>query len=130
MLFGNGCIGNNEKTILEGVWRSDYDLTIKHLKENNKTTKENEEFLDKNLGKLFISFRGNEIRAFFEDIPESEVKPQTFKVVSSNSEFIELEVNRSSISSERIKYFFDNGCIYLVQKEYKYNEYFCKIKNT
>ena len=79
---------------------------------------------------MFISFRGSEIRAFFEDIPESEVEPQTFQVISSNNEFIELEVNRSFMNSERVKYFFHNGCIYLVQKEYKYNEYFCKYKNT
>jgi len=106
VLLGIGCAGNNEKTILEGVWKSDRDLTIKHLEENNGTTKENKEFLEENLGKLFISFRGNEIRAFFEDIPESEVESQTFKVISSNSEFIELEVNRSLMNSERIKYFF------------------------
>lgn len=130
VLLGNGCAGNNEKTILEGVWKSDRKLTIKHLAANNRTTKENIEFLEKNLGKLFISFRGNEIRAFFEDIPESEVEPQTFKVISTNNDFIELEVNRSFMNSERIKFFFYNGCIYLAQKEYKYNEYFCKYKNT
>lgn len=123
-----GC--SSKETVLEGQWRSDRDMTIANFTKNENLTEKRRIFLVEYLGKLNISFRGNNAKVYFDDIPEDEVDPQKFKVLAENPEFIEIQVRHSVWDKERFKYYKAGPCLYLVQSEYGYNEYFCRIEGS
>ena len=116
--------------MLEGQWRSDRELTIANFTENERLTEERRAFLEEHLGKLHISFSGNKAKVYFDDISEDEVEPQTFKVLSETPDFIEIEIRHSLFHKDRVKYYKGGRCLYLIQSEYGYNEYFCRLKNS
>jgi hypothetical protein len=122
------CANYSEKTVLEGVWKSNLELTVSNYKENKKLTPEIKQFLANNLGKIFVSFRNNKVKVFFDGLPEHEAEDQTFKVLLNTKEFVEIEIQHDAFNNKTHRYYKSNDCIYITQKEYGYNEYFCKVK--
>lgn len=125
-----GCDKNQEKSVLEGVWKSHRELTISNFTDNEKLTDERRKFLENNLGKLYVSFKGNKARVFFHDISEDGVETQTFKVISNTESYIEIKIWYSQFDIDVQKYYKSDECLYIVQEEYGYNEYFCKLGDT
>jgi len=126
MNFLGGCDGSSP-TELEGVWRSNLELTIRNLKSNDQLKPEMIEFLKENLGDLHVSFRGNESRVFFIDVPESDVEPQKFKVVSSSENEITIKIIYDIFSGQEVTYQRARKCIYLSVVDLGYDEYFCRL---
>ena len=121
-----GCDQEQESTVLDGVWRSDKELTVQNFSVNSKLTPARKDFLENNLGKLYISFRGNETRVFFDDVPEKEVEAQSFKVILNDDEKIVITVHSEDYGRNTITYYWIDDCIYMIQKEWGYSEYFCR----
>lgn len=126
----SGCQASVEASALEGVWRSDRERTIAGLKGNSSITAERRAFLEEHLGDLYFSFRGNEARVFFEDIPEREVDEQTFEVLEESERQITVEIDIPGPESIRITYRFDGDCIVSTQEQWGYDEYFCRTDTS
>ncbi|MCP4143345.1 MAG: hypothetical protein GY755_24155 [Chloroflexi bacterium] len=124
-----GCDSEHKTTIIEGVWQSNKELTIRNYSKNEKLTQDRKEFLERNLGKMFVSYRGNKAKIFFDDIPESEMEPQTFEIVLSNKEKVVVKVHSKKQGVQIFTYYWSDECVYIIQKEWGYSEYFCR-KNT
>jgi len=122
----SGCMSKHEITSIEGLWKSNKEMTIRHFSDNGKLVKIRT-FLERNLGDLQFSFKGNQAKIFFNDIPENEVEAQTFSVIESNKDRITIVISLSAYQEHIVTYYWSNGCFYLVQKEYGYNEYFCRL---
>ncbi len=123
------CTGESKKTALEGVWVSDRALTVSHFRENDNLTEKHRKFLLDHLGKMRVSFRGNQSRVFFEDIKESEVEAIQFEVVVSNQDYIDLKMSQSFFESNTVRHHWAGDCYYLNIEAYGYKEYFCPINN-
>lgn len=122
---------NKEKSTsaLEGVWVSNRALTVSNFRENDSLTEKHQKFLMNHLGKMRVSFRGNQSRVFFEDIKESEVNAIQFEVLVSNQDYIDLEMSQSIFESNTVRHHWVGDCYYLNIEGYGYKEYFCPINN-
>lgn len=125
-----GCQASVEASAIEGVWRSDRERTLAALKESKSLSAEKRAFLEEHLGELYVSFRGNEARIFFEDIPEAEVEAQTFEVLEENNLQVTIEVDIPGPGTKRITYRFAGDCIVLTQEQWGYDEYFCRTETS
>ena len=115
-------------TFLEGEWKSNKELTISHFTSNKALTKEKKGFLERNLGELVIIFKGNKTTIYFEK--PSEIEWGTFKVVNQTKSSFTILVTNSIVKAKEFTYTWSENCFYLEQKDYGYNEYFCKVGKT
>lgn len=122
------CNADPSPTFLEGVWRSDRELTLANLP--NDLDPERRQYLEQNLGRLRISFRGDQIRALFDNDNEMDVEADGFRIKKLEPGYVELEIYYSLINYEKVTYHMLDKCFYLAQPQWGYNEYFCRIDGS
>ncbi len=118
------CGADPSPTILEGVWRSDRELTLENLPET--LSDDRRQYLEDNLGQLHFSFRGDEIKAFTTSEEEESVPADGFRIKKADSTKMELEIHYSILNSEKVVYYWAGECFYLEQLAWGYREYFCQ----
>ncbi len=126
LAFITASCSHEAPTALEGQWKSNKELTISKLKNSEKLTPERIEFLEKNLGEMVIAFKGTKSAIYFAQ--QEEIEWGNFEVLSSSEKSVTISVTNSVVSSQKVTYFWENGCFYLKQSEWGYNEYFCKMQ--
>ena len=112
-------------TFLEGTWQSNKPMTILNFTENKMLTDEKREYLVSNLGELTLLFKGSRTSIYFEKPKKLELG--RFEVTNSTEKAFTISVTNSVVNSKEFTYYWADGCFYLSQKEYGYDEYFCRV---
>ena len=118
-----------EPTFLEGQRRSSKELTVENLKGNENLSRQKNEFLHRELGKLTIVFKGNKSAVYFAGDHEElgDLEWGEFSITNANDKTFTLSITNSQINNKKFVYTWSGNCFYLNSMEWGFHEYFCKV---
>lgn len=120
---------NTNTTFLEGHWRSNKELTLKNIKDNDKLSNHQREYLHQELRKLTLVFKDKKNAIYFSDDhnESDEIEWGEFSIISSNKQGFSISITNSVVKNKIFTYVWSGNCFYLDVIEWGYREYFCKI---
>jgi len=112
-----------------GVWESDADRTLQSMEAAENIPPEVQVFLsDDFYGHLTVEYRTDTVRAFFDN-QDYDTGYQPYEVVSVEGDVIVTrEWNELREVFEQSTTYLDDACIYGINPEYGFREYFCSVE--
>lgn len=108
---------------LDGKWLSHPIRTLPGIMGNRDMSKEEKGNALKKLGQLAFVFRGNTTAVTFEKKPDERLEQQIYTVTERTPDSVTIQTSKGAVA----KYYFEGDCFYLINPEWKYRDYFCKV---
>lgn len=117
-----------EHQAIIGVWKSDAGRTLQSMAATDNIPVQVQEFLSKDFyGHLTVEYRLDTVRAFFDD-QNYDTGYQPYEVVSVDGDVIVTrEWNELLEEFEQSITYIEGDCIYGINPEYQFREYFCQV---
>jgi len=121
LFFLVGCTPNFSEfdERLVGTWFSDKELTLHHI-DKASITKDQLEFLEKNLGELGFVFKGTKSAVVFKSDPDLPIDYEEYQLISRTAKSVTLRIRGDEITLT-----FEGNCFYNIVF-WGYREYSCK----
>jgi hypothetical protein len=121
-----GC-ASKEQTFLEGEWRSNKKLTVANYTNNPELTSKKKDFLNRELGKLTLVFKGNKIRQYWYGDSSTDIEWKNFEIKDISGNRFTIEFRVGFFQTVEAEYILENQCIYQAKLMSGFREYFCKL---
>ena len=125
--------------MLYGTWRSDKEVTLSHVRNNDDIAPGIKEFLEKTLGNMTVTFDKTEIVE--HEVPKFKItvnqettnwgiekRTVPYKLVSCGSSSVKIRYNNAFGKSETVKLVFESKDLYRPSSLFaSYSEYFKRV---
>lgn len=133
--FEVSCIVNNNQDVLDGLWRSNKELTLESMSQVTPPLSDDYiEYFESALGKLYIRFRNGKISGYYDDDLLSQplddflsqpLMEASYSIEENTNGVVRILIRRSIFDKQEYTYYIDGSCIYIISGLYK--EYFCPV---